>query len=78
MSLIAKVYDMILSDRFNLWHKPHPEQAGAQKGRRCKEQILTVSLLIDIAKKSKEKLYIVFINYAKAYDRIIDGNCSSD
>ena len=33
MSAIAKVYDSILSVRFNLWYKPHQEQAGAQKHR---------------------------------------------
>ena len=70
MSAIAKVYDSILSVRFNLWYKPHQEQAGAQKHRGCEEQILTVRLLIDIARKTKETLYIAFIDYEKAYDRL--------
>ena len=70
MSAIAKVYDSIISNRFNLWYKPHEEQAGAQKNRGCEEQILTVRLLIDIARKTKETLYIAFIDYEKAYDRL--------
>jgi hypothetical protein len=70
MSAIAKVYDMILSDRFSLWYKPLCEQAGAQKNRGCEEQILSVRLLIDIARKTKDTLYIAFIDYQKAYDKI--------
>ena len=42
----------------------------AQKHRGCEEQILTVRLLIDIARKTKETLYIAFIDYEKAYDRL--------
>ena len=38
---LAKLYDMVLSYRFQLWYKPKFEQAGAQRGRECEEQILT-------------------------------------
>jgi len=61
---------MILSARFNLWYHPTPEQAGAQKNRGCEEQILTIRLLIDIARKNKQELYIAFIDYQKAYDKV--------
>jgi hypothetical protein len=57
MSILPKIYDMILAARFNLWFKPHEAQAGGQKGRGCEEQILLVRLLIDIARKSKRQLY---------------------
>ncbi len=70
ISAIAKVYDMILSARFNLWYHPTPKQAGAQKNRGCEEQILTIRLLIDIARKNKQELYIAFIDYQKAYDKV--------
>ena len=70
MSAIAKVYDIILSKRFILWYTPFSEQAGAQKNRGCEEQILAVRLMIDVARKTKEKLYIAFIDYQKAYDKI--------
>ena len=70
LSAIPKLYDMILSNRFSLWYKPRPEQAGAQPGRSCEEQILCVRLLIDIARKCGYTLYIVFIDYQKAYDRV--------
>ena len=71
MSILPKLYDMILAARFNLWYKTNTVglQAG-QKGRGCEEEILLVKLLIDIARKSKQKLYIAFIDYQKAYDKL--------
>lgn len=39
-------------------------------GRGCAEQLLTLRLLMDYAKKMKKSLYIVFIDYVKAYDRV--------
>ncbi len=60
---LAKVYDAILNRRFVLWYKPDQEQAGGQEGRRgCAEQLLTLCLLIDIARKTKQTLYITFID----------------
>jgi len=70
LSAIPKLYDMILSTRFSLWYTPRVEQAGAQPGRSCEEQILTVRLVIDIARKMKRTLYIAFIDYQKAYDKV--------
>ncbi len=32
MNAMAKIYDMVINARFNLWHKPRIEQSGAQKG----------------------------------------------
>ena len=55
---------------FGLWYMPHKEQTGGQKGRGCEEQILIVRLLIDTARKTKCCLYIAFIDYQKAYDKL--------
>ena len=59
----------MISARFQLWYKPKVEQAGAQPGRGCEEQILTIRLLIDIARKCRHTLYIAFVNY-QAYDKV--------
>ena len=50
--------------------KPLREQAGAQKGRSCEEQIATLRMAIDVAKHRKEKLFIAYVDYSKAYDNI--------
>ena len=70
LASLAKLYDMILGQRLMTWYHPRYEQAGAQKNRGCIEQILTLRLLIDIARKKARTLYILFIDYQKAYDKV--------
>ena len=70
MPALAKLDDMVLAARFVSWYTPRLKQAGAQKGRGCEEQILSVRLLIDIAKKTRKELYECFMDYQKAYDRV--------
>ena len=52
------------------WYKPTRAQAGAQKGRDCIEQILVIRLLCDYVKKTRKKLYLLFIDFEKAYDKV--------
>ena len=70
MIALCKVYDGILNQRFNKWYIPEYEQAGGQTGRGCTEQILTLRLLMDSAKKRGRVLYVVFIDYIKAFDKV--------
>ena len=70
MDTLAKVYDKLLLNRLSLWSAIDKCQAGAQKGRGCIEQIMTLRLLIDLAKCKKRKLYVLFIDFSKAYDRV--------
>ena len=70
MDSIAKLFDTILSQRLELWFQPDREQAGSQKGRGCLEHIVSLRLLIDYAESQRKRLYIVFIDFSKAYDRV--------
>ena len=70
LSTLAQVYDSIMYSRLLLWYRPKVEQAGAQSGRRCLEQILTIRLVIDTARKKGYTLYIAFIDYRKTYDKV--------
>ena len=70
MNTLAKIYDMLIMNRLALWRSIDKCQAGAQKGRCCTEQILALRLLIDFAKFKKETLYILFVDYSKAYDKV--------
>ena len=70
MDSIAKLYDSILNRRLELWFKPDREQAGSQKGRGCVEHLLTLRLLMDFAKHRKKKLFVVYVDFSKAYDRV--------
>lgn len=70
MDTFGKLYDLILCRRLEMWMKPSREQAGAQKGRGCTEQILGLRLLFDYAISRKKKLYMVFVDFSKAYDKV--------
>ena len=70
MDTLAKVYDTLLMVRLSLWCSIDKCQAGAQEGRGCIEQIVSLRLLIDYAFRKKKKLYCLFVDFSKAYDRV--------
>ena len=70
MDSLAKVYDSLILNRLLLWINIDKCQAGAQKGRSCLEQIYTLRMLCDYAMCKKLKLYVLFVDYSKAYDRV--------
>ena len=67
---IAKLYDMVLCDRLQLWFSPFREQAGCQTGRGCTEHIVTLRLLTDLARRKKMKLFVTFVDFSQAYDKV--------
>ena len=70
MDTLAKVYDSMIMNRILLWFNIDKCQAGAQKGRSCLEQIFTLRMLSSYAVKKNLKLYVLFIDFSKAYDRV--------
>ena len=70
MNTLAKLYDTLLLNRLTMWANVDKCQAGSQKGRGCIEQIMTLRMLCDYAKYKKVKLYVMFIDFSKAYDRV--------
>ena len=55
---ICKLYDYILNNRLISWYIPQREQAGGQSERDCVEHIMTLRLIIDYARKTRQKLFI--------------------
>ncbi|XP_069984678.1 uncharacterized protein [Penaeus vannamei] len=45
------------------------EQAGSQPKRGCIKHIVTTRLLLDVAKRKKFTLYVMFVEFSQAYDR---------
>ena len=43
---------------------------SSQKNRGCLDQIITIRLLSDYAKMSRKKLFLLFIDFEKAYDKV--------
>ena len=70
MDTLSKLYDTLIMNRLRLWVDVDKCQAGAMKKRGCLEQIMTLRLLCDYAKHMKVKLYVLFIDYRKAYDKV--------
>ncbi len=67
-SLIPKMYDIILNNRFNLWYHPNPQQAGFRPKQGCLLQIFTIYLMIELANHNNKTIFIGFMDYEKAFD----------
>ena len=70
INAISKIYDYVLNNRLILWYTACREQAGAQSGRGCIEHIVTLRLLFNIFVRKKLKLFVVFVDFSKAYDLV--------
>ena len=68
MDTMAKLYDYLLYNRLRQWYKPDREQAGAQEKRGCLEHIVTLRLIINTCIKKKLPLFVVYVDFSKAYD----------
>ena len=70
INVIAKLYDMVLCSRLMQWFSPYREQAGGQPKRGCIEHVVTLRLLLDLAKRKKLPIFITFVGLSQAYDRV--------
>ena len=70
MNAVAKIYDYVLNNRLVAWYKACREQAGAQSKRGCVEHIVTLRLLFNIFLQKKVKLFVLFVDFSKAYDLV--------
>jgi hypothetical protein len=50
--------------------KLRPEQAGFREGRSCVDQINTLRIIIEQAVEFRSPLYLLFVDYEKAFDSI--------
>ena len=67
---MGKLYAKILGSRLKRWMNIDNCQAGGQEERGCIEHILTLRLIIYYAIKEKVKLFILFVDFSKAYDKV--------
>ena len=74
---MCKLYDYIMNNRLMAWYTPQREQAGGQPKRCCIEHVLTLRLWINFCKRKRKKLFIAFIDFSKAYDRVPRGKLFS-
>ena len=67
---LGKLYAKILSSRLRLWMYIDSCQAGGQVLRGCIEHIAALRLIFDYAKHERKKLFVLFVDFSKAYDRV--------
>ena len=70
MQVLSKCYDYLIHNRLMKWYVPRREQAGAQPKRGCTEHFVALRMLIDLFMRSKTPLFIAFVDFSKAYDRV--------
>ena len=68
--MLSKLLDFILLSRFKKWFIPADEQSAYQSGRSCADNIFLIRCLINVAKKSKQKLFLIAVDFDGAFDRV--------
>ena len=66
--LLARVYDIVLDERFKGWYEPNPEQAGFRTGQGCPLPLFSIFLLLHYAAQNQKEICIGFIDYEIAFD----------
>ena len=74
-SALAKIFELILLGRLEeeiyKEHPISPNQTGFKKGHRTADHIFVLKTIIDkIVRNDKQKLFVAFIDFRKAYDRV--------
>ena len=73
-NILAKIYSQILLNRLTKWTEMHEKiincQFGYQKGKNTVDCIFILHSIIAKVLHSGQKLYSVFIDYEKCYDKI--------
>ena len=75
INTIAKLYNTVLAARLKQWFVPFREQAGSQAGIGCVEHLVTLRLLMDVARR-KIKLFVTIVDFSRAYDYVPRLNLS--
>ena len=70
VQLLAKVFDSILLKRFKVWFVPADQQTAYQTNRSSADHVFLLRCLIQYARKSKNKLFLIAVDFDGAFDRI--------
>jgi hypothetical protein len=68
--LMAKIFDFILLDRFTSWFTPSDQQTAYQEKKGCPDNVFLFRCLISYARKAKQKLFLISIDFDGAFDRV--------
>ena len=68
--MMAKIFDIILLNRFKKWFKASDQQTAYQSDMSTADHVFLQRCLIAFARKAKEKLFIISIDFDGAFDRV--------
>ena len=66
-SLAPRIYDTIITNRFNSVYQPNKEQSGFRELQGCDFQWFFVVLLLETAREEGKDLYLLLVDHEKAY-----------
>ena len=67
-SLFPRIYDTVIDNRFTSWYHPNKAQSGYRTGQGGILQLFYVSLLLELSLHSGSSLYLLLVDYEKAFD----------
>jgi len=75
LSVPGKIYARILTARLTRFAESRlaENQNGFRQGRSCTDAIFAVRRLMELSLEQQQQLWIVFVDFAKAYDSVVRG-----
>ena len=70
MGIFEKVYQIIMNKRLYSFLKIPSQQTAYQKFKGCNLHVMTMRLMKVLAKKTKQKLFVVFTDFEAAFDLV--------
>ena len=70
MQAIASIYDRVIGVRLLQWLPVSDEQTAYQRGKSTAFHVLTIRIIIELAKKLKMVVYFGFFDIQKAFDHV--------
>ncbi len=67
---LSKLFDFILCGRFTKWFQPDDGQTAYQNRRSGADHVFLIRCLVQQAKRLKEKIFLIAVDFDGAFDRI--------
>ena len=66
--ILGRLYDIIIDTRFLTWYTPNIHQSAYRRKQGSVLPLFSMFLLVDVAHKKGKKLFILLLDYEKAFD----------
>ena len=66
--ILGRLYDVIMDTRFLEWYQPNIHQSAYRKAQGSVLPLFSMFLLVDVALRKRTKLFILLLDYEKAFD----------